>query len=375
MNKFEVNEIKKNFKSGSSFFTLNRIFVNIVNGDGEIKHTINKSGALLDQREENMYYNILRSTLSTKVGKNLIQYEFNKEAYEPLGAQSILNSVKESGFNADADNQAFVQNIISNYASEVPYAIVAAHCTYTVRRRDKLGIVKDVEDEEYKYILTAICPVVSVDSGFSYNNQTGEFSTECDPKLYIQQKPTDGFLYPAFDDRSPNVNSVMYYCKKSANPDISIISDVLDCPFVYSADQEKETFQYIITNAFGDKANYAFMYALNEEFCNLAEEHSRDTRLYEMQMGDFVSVLENIGVTDEEHKGFQTLYQQYVGENRLHLNNLVENVIRIKTSEFTIGFKQCNGRLLSTTVIDGARAIKLKTDDSQMELNGTEVSI
>lgn len=375
MNKHEVNEIKKAFTPTNGYFTLNKMYVNIVDGEGEIKHTICKSGALLDNREEDMYYTILKAILSTKVGKNLIQYDFNKEAYNKGHAQEVLYNVVETGFNDDGVNKKFLQNIINGYQSDCPYAIVAAHCTYTIRHKDKLGIITDREDEEYKFIVTAICPVVAVDSGFSYNNQTGEFSTENDPKLYIQSKPTDGFLYPAFDNRSADVNSVMYYCKKSADANVSIISDVLECPFIYTADQEKELFQYVLQHTYGEKVNYMHLYLINNALWNIVDAHNYDTRLYDMAIGDFYNVLNVVDTTDDERKVFDTLYKQYIGENRLKVNNLVENTIKLKTSEYTISFSKSVGDKVSTMIKDGARAINLSTEDAEVEVNGTAVHV
>lgn len=375
MNKYEVSEIKKAFSVDNGFFTLNRLFINIVDGEGNIKHTINKAGALLDNREENMYFSILKTVLSTKVGKNFTQYDFPKQAYNKGHIQGILWNVKESGFNSDADNKAFINNIVNAYSSAIPYAVVSAHCTYTVRHKDKSGEADSMAEEDFKFILTAICPVLSVDSGFSYDYATGEFSTESDPKLYIQPKPTDGFMYPAFDNRSADVNSVMYYCKKSSYADISIISDVLECDFIRTAEQEKETFQYVIHNALKEKATYEFMYALNEKLCAIAENYYRDTRLYRISLDEISDVISYIGIDDDTVDVFRTLYQQFVGEHDLTLNNLIENKLKLTTSEYTISFSKSMGDKVSTVVTDGARTIKLKTDDAEFEVNGTIVHV
>ena len=375
MNKYEVSEIKKNFRSECGFFTLNRIIVDIVNGDGEIKHTINKSGALLDSREEHMYYTILKTILSTKLGKNFIQYDFPKEALGKGHAQSVLYNALTTGFNSDAELNKFVQNIIDGYGNDAPFAIVAANCTYVVRRRDKLGIVKDVEDEEYNFIITALCPVISVDSGFSYNNQTGEFSTECDPKLYIQQKPTDGFLFPAFDDRSPNYGSVMYYCRKSSEADVAVVDNILECNFIRTADQDKEIFNHLLQSTFGEKANYIFMYQLNNLLCNIAEDHKSETNPYIISIGELYDVLNQLGAESKEIDVFGVLYQQFVGEHGFNLANLIESQIKLKTSEYTISFSKSVGDLVSTVVTDGAKSIKLMTSDDKIDINGTDVKI
>jgi hypothetical protein len=374
MNKYEVSEIKKAFNSGNGYFTLNQVAVCIVQ-DSDIKHSIVKSGALLNSREESMYYSILRSVLNTKVGKNFIQYEFMDQAYESGHAQPKLYAVVNEGLKSTNEFHDFMHNIILGYSSDAPYAIVCAQCTYVVRHKDKSGLNNLLNTDDFNFIVTAICPVISVDSGFSYNYATGEFSTESDNKLYIQPKPTDGFMYPAFDNRSADVNSVMYYCKKSADADISIISDVLECNFIRTADQEKEIFQYVIHTALGDSANYAFMYVLNERLCELADSHSHDTRLYCISMDELTDILTYIGVSDDLVSTFKVLYQKYVGEYHLTLNNLIEAKMKLKTSEYTISFSKSMGDKVSTVVTEGVRTIKLKTDDQQMEVNGTEVSI
>lgn len=371
MNKLEVAEIKKIFNEGNGFFTLNRIHVAII-CEQEVKHQFSKSGALLGQREIDMYYKILKTIINKKVGRNLIQYDFPNEAYEADHAQKILYDVNASKLNADVDTEAYINMIFNNYDIEAPYAVITAQSTYNVRRKED----KQIDDNaEYNFLVTAICPVVSVDSGFSFNNSTGEFSTEGDPKLYIQPKPTDGFIFPAFDNREANINSVMYYCKKSAEADARIVEDVLECTFRYSADQEKEYFNYIIQNAFGEKANYGLMYAINEQLCDIAEEHKGDTRLYTLDRQELGDILSMLGASEEELQAFDTIYQSSYGENIFTVNNLIENNIKLKTSEYTITFSKSVGASVSTSIIDGARAIKLKTEDSKIEVNEAEVNI
>ena len=371
MNRLEVAEIKKIFNPGNGFFTLNKLCVAII-AETEIKHSFIKSGALLEAREVDMYYKILKAVINKKVGRNLIQYDFPKEAYELGHAQSVLYNVNCSKFNTDTDTEAYLDLIVNNYTTEAPYAVITAQCTYNVRYK---GEIAEEADNEYNFLVTAICPVVQVDSGFSYNNSTGEFSTEGDPKLYIQQKPTDGFIFPTFDNREPNVNSVMYFCKKSAEADVAIVEDVLECTFKCTADQEKEYFNYILQAAFGDKVNYHFMYALNDKLSELAEQHKGDTRLYTIGVDKLSDILSELGADEAEITTFGTVYQKTYGENSFILNNLIESIIKLKTSEYTIGFKMSAGTLVSTSVIDGARALKLKTEDSKMDVNGAEVNI
>ena len=150
---------------------------------------------------------------------------------------------------------------------------------------------------------------------------------------------------------------------------------MLECDFIRTAEQEKETFQYVIHNALKEKATYEFMYALNEKLCAIAENYYRDTRLYCISLDELSDVISYIGIDDATVEVFRTLYQQFVGEHDLTLNNLIENKLKLTTSEYTISFSKSMGDKVSTVVTDGARTIKLKTDDSIMAVNGAEVSI
>ena len=55
MNRKEINEIKKNFKQESGFFTLNKILLTIVNANHEVEMQSVSSPLLLSERAERMY--------------------------------------------------------------------------------------------------------------------------------------------------------------------------------------------------------------------------------------------------------------------------------------------------------------------------------
>lgn len=373
MNRKEVAEIKKNCKSDCYRFTLNRVVVCIVDAEGNIKYTDNKSGALLDSREEDMYFTIIRSVLNTKVGKNFLQYDI--DTTESADTFNILRAARDTNLNSDQAVHDYLSNIITGYGADSPYAIVTAHCTYNVRKKNKNDEIDEFDQDEFNYLITAICPVISVDAGFSFNYQTGEYSTECDARLYMQPKPTQGFMYPAFDNRSANISSVMYYCKKAEDADVSFIEYVLGGCCSMFAEAEKQWFQYIIQEIFKEKANYTFMYTLNELLCEAAGQYEDDTYLHKADLNEFLDILEPMFDNDEEKNKFKSLYTMCVGESKLTLSNLIDTKFTIKAAEYTISFSKNAGNKVSTIISDGARSIQLKVEEPKIEMNGTSVNL
>ncbi len=61
--------------------------------------------------------------------------------------------------------------------------------------------------------------------------------------------PTLGFVFPAFIDRTSDVNSVMYYTKNAKDPHPELMEEALGCFSKQTATIQKETFQTIIKDS------------------------------------------------------------------------------------------------------------------------------
>lgn len=371
MNKKEVSEIKKNFKEDSGFFTLNKIILTMVNMEGDIIFTKRPTIFSMTERELDMYYKILKNVLSTKVGKNLIQYHFKADD-DGKKANSTLFAVLTSKFNDDYALADYTNHIVDSMNYTGPYAIITAHSTYTVRHKRKDDTDSD-NTEEYNFLVAAVCPAHIVDSGFSYDNATGEFSTESDPKLYISHEPTDGFIYPTFDNRSPNVSSVMYYCKNPKNMNDSIVEYTLGCKFTMSPITETDTFNYLISQTFSEDLNYTDIYTINDLLIDYYDDLKADTLPVKVGVKELSAILYNAGATEEDRDKFCALYKMVCDGAEFDITNLISSRIKLKTSEYTVSLKSGNGDKVSTLVSDSAKSIKLSTEDALLEVNSVPI--
>lgn len=374
MNKKEVSEIKRVVKIDNPFCVLNKLFITMVNADGEYVFMKNPSVHTLTEREENMYYDIFRNMLSTNVGKKFIQYDFEKESFEPNGVQNLMLTNIQQGFNNVDSRTDLLDKIVDNLRYTGPYAIVTGYFTYTVRHKNKAGEDNKFSDEDFNFILTAICPAQIVDSGFSYNYSTMEFSTESDPKLYINSKPTDGFMFPAFDNRSADVSSVMYYSKSPKTFNDSVILDVLQAKFELSPMAQTEIFQKLLQDTFGERLDYQLLYHINNYIQEYVENFTGDTKPMYLGVGELTSILHDLFEDGEEEK-FEALYKAYCDKIEFDSVNLIAKKMKLQTSEYALSFNCIYGSKVDAKVVDSMRAIQLTTEDNLLDVNGIVVTM
>ena len=374
MNRKEVSEIKRVVKIDNPFCVLNKLYITMVNADGDLVFAVNPSVYTLTEREQNMYYDIFRNMLSTNVGKKFIQYDFENAAFEPNGAQNIMLTNIQQGFNNVDFRTALIDKIADNLNYSGPYAIVTGYFTYTVRRKNKADEEDRYTEDEFKFMLTAICPAQIVDSGFSYNYATMEFSTESDPKLYINSKPTDGFMFPAFDNRASDVSSVMYYSKSPKTFNDSIILDVLQAKFELSPTAQTEIFQKLLQDTFGERLDYQLLYHINSYIQEYVENFAGDTKPTMLGVGELTSIIRDLFEDGEEEK-FETLYKAYCDKVEFDSVDLISKKMKLQTSEYSLSFNCINGSKVTAKVVDSMRAIQLTTEDNLLDVNGVVVSM
>ena len=214
MNKKEVSELRRKLSNDSDLLTINMVSTVFVEADKTIPYHIITPYITMSDSVSPVYIETLKRVLSTSVGKHLIEYEFHNTAYEPGGAQSLLHKLLQSGLKDTVVEQAYVSHLVDNLVYSGPYALIMAHCTYTVFKKDCTDSVDEYNEELYNFIITAVCPAATGDDGFIFNSADKSFSKCINDNLIVSKIPTDGFIYPTFSDRSADVNHVMYYVKR-----------------------------------------------------------------------------------------------------------------------------------------------------------------
>lgn len=371
MNKKEVAEIRKNFTDSSGFFTLNHILTAYVDPQKNVLCKDNKLYSLIPEDEGAVMLESLKKILGGSLGKNLTEYGFPNEEYAEDGAQNDLYAAVKGRLEDEASCDKLLTRIVNNMEYEMAYTVIIGYCSYSVMTRDKNDESYDDAAEEYNFIAAAICPVNTGDDGLMFDRENSSIVKKANTDLIISRTPTDGFFFPVFSDRSPDVNRVMYYTKTPKKPNISVVENVLGCNFVMTCQSEKETFQQVLTDVVGDELSYTVITQVNEALRDIVTSSKNETEMPLIDDSKLHGILFDAGVSSEKLDALPAVFKEKVGEaDGLTAENLVENKMVLATPEITINISREAAEKVRTSVIGGRRCLVIDLDDPSISING-----
>ncbi len=223
MNNKDLLEIKKRFKKDQC--TISRMCGCYVNGEKNIVAKYRETFLNLEESEFFKYLEISRKVLSGAMGNNLLELHFAKESGRER--QALLMDLKRSALKNDDILDRMYQDIIDNYEFTGNFLILFFSDVYDVMTKTEDNLKLDESEEIYEYILCAICPVTLSDPGLAYEER--EKRMRAHQRDWVVEPPVNGFLFPAFTDRSSDVNALLYYSKNPKETHEELMTEVLGC--------------------------------------------------------------------------------------------------------------------------------------------------
>ena len=180
--------------------------------------------------------------------------------------------LKNSQLKDDLLLDDFYNSIIYDY--EGNFLILIFHDAYDIITKTKDNAKLDESEEVYEYILCAICPVELSKAGLRYFEE--ENSIKSRTRDWVVEAPSNGFVFPAFINRTTDVNSIIYYTKNAKDTHPELMENVLGCPSKQTNTEKKETFNDILRDALGpdEKKSDHFFMEIQESLNNKIEEHN-----------------------------------------------------------------------------------------------------
>ena len=381
MNKKELTEIKRNFMDSSPFFTLERVLSAYVDPSGTVLSMENKNYALIPEDEGIVIMDTLKKLYGGKLGANLLEYHFPQAEYNEDGSQRILYDAVYSKFQDDTACAALIQRITSNMEYQSAYTILIGFCTYSISTSSEANDHQydlKADDYQYNFIVAAICPSESGDSGLMFDNENRKITKNATADTLISQAPTDGFFFPVFNNRRPDVNSVMYYTKTPKRPNLSVIEDVLRCRFVMTCQQEKEAFQQIITEVAGEELSYFIIAQVNEALYGLASQITDGSQMPMLDKDAFFDILANAGVSEEKLQAFSDCFKdklEYRHTEKLTISNPAESKLNLSNSYVSVSIDRRDAGKVHTSVQNGRHCLVIDLGDPSLLVNGMPVKL
>ena len=177
--------------------SMTRIAGSYMDAEGFIDGTFNTNFLKLSNGEKEKNLAIAKAIPFSETNKNLKQYTFTREAMGPGSVWQLLMAMKSCGLKNDALMDTFYDLVAERYQATHDYAVFVFHDRYDipVKAADHERLWDS--EEIFEYLICAICPL------------TGDY----EPGM-----PECGFLFPAFTERSGDLNHVNVFQADTQRP-------------------------------------------------------------------------------------------------------------------------------------------------------------
>lgn len=334
MRKKDILELKRRLKKEDCTFT--KMCGCYVNGEKNIILNFKETFLNLEEDEFFKYLEIAKKVLSGTIGNNLLELNFPVNEEYKNDKQSFLMSLKKSKLKDDTLLHSFYKSIIDSYDYTGNFLILVFHDAYDVITKTRDNLKLDESEEVYEYILCAICPVSLSKPALGYFEEDNKIAARV--RDWIVEAPVNGFVFPAFIDRSSDVNSIMYYTKNPKDSHPELMEEALGCSSKRTATEQKETFHNIITNAIGydeEKSNNLFM-EIQENINSRIDEHTtvngKDSQPIILTNDTIQDILAESGVSEEDSSRIERFYTKEFGTTLPIADDLIDAKI-LKASE------------------------------------------
>lgn len=371
MNKKEVLEIRKQYTHEKCSIT--RICGCYVDGEKNIKTQLKEAFLSLPEEETFKYFNLFKQTLSGTLGKNLLNLEFPLDAENPGGPQEFLLKLRDSKLQDDVLLEEFYQKIIENYYFPENYYIILIHVAYDIPGKSLDGSeMFDASEDVYEYLLCSLCPVKLSKPGLFYNAETNNIENRI--RDWVVDPPVKGFLFPAFNDRNTDIHSMLYFSKMAEELQPEFIESMFGCFLPLTADSQKETFNYLISDTLGDDCDYEVVKNIHEHLTELVEETKDSPDPLVLTKPDVKRLFELSGVPEEKLETFDQTFEAAAGEKAslLATNIAGGKKFNIETPDVVIKVNPERTDLIETRIIDGKECLVITVND-HIEVNGVNV--
>lgn len=338
MNKKEVLELKRRFKKEAATFT--RVCGCYVDGNHNKVCKFGNTFLNLEEDEFYKYLEIANKALSGTIGNNLLELKFPIEEEEVGGRQHILMALRASKLEDENLLDTFYDLVIDTYDHAGNYLIVLFHDAYDVMTRTKDNNNLDESEEVYEYLICAICPVDLSKPGLGFLEDEHRIGPRV--RDWVVGAVDTAFLFPAFNDRSTDIHSTLFYTKNTKEPHSEFMANGLGCGIERTATEQKMAFHSIVRNVLGAEDEHTddvlldLQQNLSDMIDEYAETHNDDEDVFLLDKEVVTKLLADSEISEEKAAKIEKSVDEAFGEkppaaeNVIDSKALVQNELRVE---------------------------------------------
>ena len=338
MNKKEVLELKRRFKKEAATFT--RVCGCYVDGNHNKVCKFGNTFLNLEEDEFYKYLEIANKALSGTIGNNLLELKFPIEEEEVGGRQHILMALRASKLEDENLLDTFYDLVIDTYDHAGNYLIVLFHDAYDVMSRTSDNNNLDESEEVYEYLICAICPVDLSKPGLGFLEEEHRIGPRV--RDWVVGAVDTAFLFPAFNDRSTDIHSTLFYTKNTKEPHSEFMANGLGCGIERTATEQKMAFHSIVRNVLGAEDEHTddvlldLQQNLSDMIDEYAETHDDDEDVFLLDKEVVTKLLADSDISEEKAAKIEKSVDETFGEkppaaeNVIDSKALVQNELRVE---------------------------------------------
>lgn len=338
MNKKEVLELKRRFKKEAATFT--RVCGCYVDGNHNKVCKFGNTFLNLEEDEFYKYLEIANKALSGTIGNNLLELKFPIEEEEVGGRQHILMALRASKLEDENLLDTFYDLVIDTYDHAGNYLIVLFHDAYDVMSRTSDNNNLDESEEVYEYLICAICPVDLSKPGLGFLEEEHRIGPRV--RDWVVGAVDTAFLFPAFNDRSTDIHSILFYTKNTKEPHSEFMANGLGCGIERTATEQKMAFHSIVRNVLGAEDEHTddvlldLQQNLSDMIDEYAETHDDDEDVFLLDKEVVTKLLADSEISEEKAAKIEKSVDEAFGEkppaaeNVIDSKALVQNELRVE---------------------------------------------
>ncbi len=325
MTKKEVMEIKRRLKKeGCTFTRMCGCYV-----DAEKNKVVDFGQTFLNLEDEEFYkyLEIAKKVLSGNIGNNLLTLDIPLEEEAAGGRQQFLMGLRESKLKNEELIDRFYDLVIDSYDYAGNYLILVFHDAYDVMTRTTDNNKLDESEEVYEYLLCAICPVSLSKPGLGYRADENRIG----PRIrdWVVGVPDTGFVFPAFNDRTTDIHSLLFYTRDTKEPHSEFMENGLGCGSKRTATEQKNLFSHIVKHALGDddENSNEVLLDLQQKMSDYMEEQDV---LFDEETGvilegdELEKLMSDTGISDDAASSIKEAYTEKFSNQMPEVAHLID---------------------------------------------------
>lgn len=320
MDRKDILELRRRFNKEEN--SLTRIAGCLVSKDKDILLKFNESFLSLEEDDYFKYIDIAKKLLSGSINNNLLKLDF-EDTSPGSTRQNSLNSLRKSKLKDDNLLDSFFKDIVSKLDFEDSYLILVFHDIYDLIKKTSDNLKLDESEDVFEYILVGICPVTLSDPSLSYIREENVIKSR--PRDWLINPPINGFLYPAFVNRGPDIHSLVFYTKNTKSLNLSLVEDILLCKPLDTKTMQKNKFQTLIDEVGGEEDQDLYLKVQDSLNLKVVEyqENFGDASL-RLDKESLVDILGDNGIDEDHLDNIEDLYQDNFNNQLPVLEDLID---------------------------------------------------